>query len=537
VATMTDLPTWYPPDRVAAFRRLGLWSDEVLPDLVTRNAEHNPGGLCVADGRRIVTFAEALDESERLAGALAELGVARGDRVVVQLPNWWEAVVTYYALGRLGAVMVPRMLIYREHEISDAAERTGAKVIFVPGVFRRFDHAEMASAVRDAVPSVEHIVVAGDAPPGTQALVDLLSAQPYRGPRPSADGLHVILFTSGTTAKPKGAQHSFNTLTACARQFRVTLRVSEADRCFMPSPVMHNTGLNSGILLPTLTGGGIVLQDVWAADNAMRMIGDYRCTMSVGATPFVTMMLDAYDPAQHDLSSMRLFVCGGAPVPAAVVREAVATLGFELITCFGQGECSAYTLTRPGDNVERVSSSDGFAALGNEIVIMDDDGTAVAPGVEGEICCRGAQIMLGYLDNPELTAQTIDAGGFCHSGDLGRMDADGYVRVTGRKKDIIIRGGTNITPLEIEEMLLEHPGVREVSVIGYPDRRLGEKVCAVVVSATASPPTLAEIVAFLGEKRIAKQKLPERVEYVEELPKTATGKVEKFRLRELVIGS
>jgi acyl-CoA synthetase (AMP-forming)/AMP-acid ligase II len=537
--TDTDLPAWYPPERVAGYHDLGLWARETLPDLVRRNAERDPCGLCVADGRRSLTFADALESSDRLAGSLAALGIGRGDRIVVQLPNWWEAVVSYYAIGRLGAVFVPRMTIYRESEIRDAADRSRARAIIVPGTFRRFDHASMAMSVREQVGSVEHVVVAdtlvsGAPPDGALRFDDLLAGPRYDGPRPEPGDPHVILFTSGTTSRPKGAQHSFNTFAACARTMRLGLGVGAADRCFMPSPVMHNTGLNSGVLLPALIGAGTVLQDVWAADTAMQLIRQHACTFSIGATPFVTMMLDAYDPARHDLSSMRVFCCGGAPVPASIVRDAVQRLGFELVTCFGQSECSAYTLTRLGDSVARVASSDGAATVGNEIVILDDDGSPVPAGQEGEICCRGAQIMLGYLGEPELTAETIDADGFCHSGDLGRMDSDGYVRVTGRKKDIIIRGGTNITPLEIEELLLEHPKVARVAVVGYPDRRLGEKVCAVVVPAGGDKPTLAELTAFLEARRIARQKLPERLEFVRELPLTATGKVEKFLLREMI---
>jgi non-ribosomal peptide synthetase component E (peptide arylation enzyme) len=538
-AAEAGLPAWYPPERVARHRGLGLWTGDTLTDLVRRNAERDPGGLCVTDGRRVLSFSDALDLSDRLAGSLAALGIGRGDRVVVQLPNWWEAVVSYYAIARLGAVFVPRMTIYRESEIRDVAHRSEAKAIIVPGMFRRFDHASMAMSVREQVDSVRHVVVAatppaGAPPDGALPFADLLEGTPYDGPLPDPGDLHVILFTSGTTSRPKGAQHSFNTFSACARTMRLGLGVGSADRCLMPSPVMHNTGLNSGVLLPALIGAGTVLQDIWEADAAMELIRRYECTFSIGATPFVTMMLDAYDPARHDLSSMRVFCCGGAPVPASVVRDATGRLGFELVTCFGQSECSAYTMTRLGDSVDRVASSDGVATIGNEIVILDDDGQPVPTGQEGEICCRGAQIMLGYLGEPGLTAETIDPNGFCHSGDLGRMDSDGYLRVTGRKKDIIIRGGTNITPLEIEELLLEHPKVAGVAVVGYPDRRLGEKVCAVVVAAGGEKPTLAELVQFLEAKRIARQKLPERLELVDELPLTATGKVEKFRLREMI---
>jgi len=225
VTTVTDTgqPAWYPPERVARYYDLGLWTGEVLTDLVRRNAERDPHGLCVADGRRVLTFADALEESERLAGSLAALGIGAGDRVVVQLPNWWEAVISYYAIGRLGAVFVPRMTIYRESEIRDAADRSGARAIIVPGTFRRFDHAGMAASVREQVDSVEHVVVAGPPPDGTLGFADLLAGAPYGGPWPEPGDRHVILFTSGTTSRPKGAQHSFNTFSACARTMRLGL--------------------------------------------------------------------------------------------------------------------------------------------------------------------------------------------------------------------------------------------------------------------------------------------------------------------------
>jgi len=243
-------------------------------------------------------------------------------------------------------------------------------------------------------------------------------------------------------------------------------------------------------------------------------------------------MLDAYDPARHDLSSMRVFCCGGAPVPASVVRDAVDRLGFELVTCFGQGECSAYTMTRLGDSVDRVASSDGVATIGNEIVILGDDSQPVPTGQEGEICCRGAQIMLGYLGAPELTAATIDADGFCHSGDLGRMDSDGYVRVTGRKKDIIIRGGTNISPVEVEQALVaSHPAVREAAVVGIPDAVLGQRVFGFVMLAARTRDTVVSEILTNVATRLASYKIPEGLEILDELPRNALSKVDRNSLQ------
>ncbi len=522
-------------EEISRYRELGLWGDDVLADLVERAATDRPDGLCVSDGETTYSFAEAHQRAGRLAGGLADLGIGPGDRVVVQLPNWADAVVAYYAIGRLGAVIVPRMLIYREHEVRDAIDRTEAKALVVADSFRNFDYAAMAIELQRQCPSLEHVVVIGDVPDGAVDLESLGHSAPYDGPKPDPHDHHIVLFTSGTTAQPKGVVHTWNTYVTAGKGLAREYRLTADDVCLMPSPVMHNTGLLAGIVAPLIAQGGTVVQPIWEPHEGLSLITRFGCTYSVGATPFVTMMVDAHDPARYDLSTFRLFATGGAPVPGSVVRQAVDVLGCKLQTVFGQSESSLQTLTDLDDPVERVASSDGKAVLGTDVAILDDDGNEVPRGVEGEICSRGPGVMLGYWRDPERTTEAFAFGWF-HSGDLGRMDADGYIRVTGRKKDLIIRGGTNISPAEVEELILEHPDVADVSVVGMPDRVMGERMCAFVVPAKGATLTLETITAHLRAKKIAVQKLPERLEIRDELPHNATGKVEKYKLREEIAG-
>jgi acyl-coenzyme A synthetase/AMP-(fatty) acid ligase len=525
----------FPPERIAGFRSSGAWPDHLIWDYVERWAAERPDSLAFHDGDRGLTFLALRDLSAALAQSLADLGIARGDRVVMQVPNWVEGVIAYCGITRLGAIMVPQSAIYRRADVGYVVQKTQAAALIVPGVHRGFDHLEMAKQIKASSPSLRHLISVRDPRDEVIDFESLLGAAPYTGPVPTADDVHVILFTSGTTARPKACVHTSNTYLFCALvQGYDAYEVTPDDVMFMPSPIAHTTGLSCGVDLPIMNGIPSILLDAWDPEVALERISRFGCSMSVSAMPFLATLAQAYDPARHDISRFRLFGTGGAPIPGPVVREAQSRLGCDVITLFGGTESQPGTYTRIGDPIERVTGSDGRAADGVDIAVLDELGVEVPHGVEGELCGRSPGRLLCYWEDEAQTAEAIDGNGWFHTGDLGRMDDDGYIRVTGRKKDIIVRGGLNLSALEIEELALSHPRVADVAVVGDPDERLGERACAFVVTDDGQPLDLAELTSFMTEQGATKQKLPERIELVAELPRTTTGKIEKYKLRAML---
>ncbi len=533
----------YDEATIAGFRAAGYWRDEKLSVAVDRLAVEQPGRILSTDGYGALTAAELREQAYRLAGALLRLGVGPGDRVQVQLPNWNEFIVVYVALARIGAVLVPTMPIYRHDEVQYVLRHSGAKVSVVAGEFRGFDYPAMLSELRESVPSLEHVIsVRCGERPGVLRFEDLVAGTGVPnvmelGEPPSADAPHCIIYTSGTESRPKGCLHTLNTITFTVNALGgQVMSMGPDDVMFMPSPITHATGLAMGVIAPLMLGAGIHLMDVWDAAAGMRRIGEHRCTMSMTATPFVQMTLDRVraDPASAaQLATLRCWASAGAPIPEVMLRGwSQEVPGCALLPVYGRSEGLLVTACRLEDSAEHVLSSDGRAFPGVVLEIRDEDGKPAAAGTEGEICHGGPGLMLGYWHDPELTAAAIDEHGISRSGDLGRVDDDGYLRVTGRIKDMIIRGGLNISAAEVENHLLAHPRVAAAAVVAMPDRRLGEKACAFVV-ARGEPPTLAELTEFLRtERRIAPQKLPEMLQVVDVLPTTMTGKVQKFLLRD-----
>ena len=524
-------------------RANGFWSDETFVDVAERWTAAAPDRPVIIDGEAAITWRQLRDRAYRTAAALRSAGLVHGDRVAVQLPNWHEFAVVHLALARAGAILVPVMPVYRHAELVHMLGTTGAKVLVVTSSHRGFDYLAMARELRDEVPSLTQLVVVrpGDEQlaDGEVALSDLeagdaLPTDSELGPTPSADGGHLIGFTSGTEAGAKGCYHTWNTYAHTPRT-QIELYHFGPDDCELtPSPITHTAGLAGGLLKPLLGGGRACLMERWDPALALDLIDRHRCTQATGATAFVTGLLDAYDPTRHDASSLRYFICGGAPVPEEVVARAEATLpNCRVISCFGQTEGLLITSCTPEDPVEKLAATDGRAIAGVDIEIRDDDGAALASGQVGEIVYRSPAMMLKYWGDDAATAAVTTPDGWRRSGDLGHMDDDGFVRVTGRIKEMIIRGGLNISTREVEEALAQHPAVSQVAIIGVPDPKLGERACAFVVPA-GPPPTLDELARYLlGEHRLAKPKLPERLEIIDILPVTLTGKVQKYLLREI----
>ncbi|WP_028934874.1 AMP-binding protein [Pseudonocardia spinosispora] len=530
----------YSAETIAGFRSEGFWRDGALAERVEHWAGVQGDKVAVSDGYGELTWSQLHAQSLRLALRLRELGVEHGDRVQVQLPSWNEYVVVYAALGRLGAVLVPTMPIYRWDEVTHAINHAGAVVSVVCGTYRKFDYHQMIRDVRPNCPTLRHVITvrteAGDGESRYEDLVagdDVPSADEL-GPLPSADDPHAIIFTSGTESRPKGCYHTFNTFGYTVHALgEDVLGVGPDDTLFMPSPITHATGLAVGVTIPLVLGASTHVMDSWEANAGLERIREHGCTVSMGATPFVQMALDAYDPEKHDLTSMRVWASAGAPIPPGLLADWKAKFpDCALLPIYGRSEGLLVTSCRQGDDPDKVLSSDGRALPGVDLRIQAEDGTQVAAGEEGEICHGGPGLMLGYWRDPERTAEAIEPNGVSHSGDLGRVDDEGYMRVTGRIKDLIIRGGTNISAREVEDHLVTHPKVAAAAVVAMPDRVLGERACAFVVPAGEAP-TFEELTDYLrNERQIAVVKLPERLELIDELPMTATGKIQKFVLRE-----
>jgi acyl-coenzyme A synthetase/AMP-(fatty) acid ligase len=532
----------YSDEEVRAYYDAGFWRRDTLFDNLAEQAEVRPDKVLLFDSTQSYSYVELRDQGLRLAVGLRRLGVQPGDRVAVQIPNWAEFGLLTVALNRAGAIVVPIMPIYRAEEVGYVLSHSEATVAITCEEFKGFRYLDMFTELRATAPELQQLVAVRATGPteGVTLLEDLVvegdpeDLAQELGPDTDPDDGFLIIYTSGTTARPKGCFHTVNTLRATAYAMAASLAYCEDDVQFGPSPISHATGIMTSFLLPLVKGASSHLMEAWEPTEGMRRIEEHGCTVSVTATAFLQMMMGVFDPSKNDLSSMRIWVCAGSPIPGSVVEKARTMLsGGRVLSLYGRSENFLTTMCTVEDPLERSATSDGSALHGASVKIVDLVGVEVPRGEEGDIAYKGPSHMLQYYRNPEETAALYTPDGHSRSGDLGRMDADGFVRVTGRLKDIVIRGGMNISARELEDLLGEHPSVGSIAVVGYPDERLGEKVCVYVVPPPgATAPTLDEVNAFLRERKLAAQKLPERLEVVEAMPMTATGKVQKHVLRD-----
>lgn len=522
-------------DQADRYRTGGAWPQFTLASRVLDWARQTPDAVAVIDGSddREVTYADLADDASRVAGWLVEVaGVSPGDGVSVQLPNRYETVVVETALSMVGSRINPLLPNYRRKELAHFLRASGARVYFTPTTYRRFDHAGLArELVSEIDDGIVHVVVSQDGYPGADTSFDtLLAHAPLKvAPEIAPGAVSELIFTSGTESQPKAVLHTEETVNHSAAASYEHLGLGADDVVWMPSPVGHSTGFNFGVRLALIHGRTVVLQDRWEPERAAELIERHRCTYTLSASTFLTDVLRAARDTGRDLSSFRSFGCGGAPVAAELVREADAQ-GVGVLRIYGSTEGLIISWNQRSSGQAKREETDGLPPAWTEVQAWDDTGHRLGISEVGELMVRGPNVCVGFFEDPERTASTFTDDGWLRSGDLGFVDAEGYVTVVGRKKETIIRGGLNIAPRELEDVLIEMPGVREVSVIGLPDRRLGEIVGACLVPEVGSVPVLDDVVAFLRSRDIATYKLPQHLEIVEELPRTPTGKVRKTAL-------
>ncbi len=522
-----------PAPHQAAFAASGVWAMKSLADLARERAAATPDFVCFVDGEGDYTFATVLAEAKALAAALQARGLVAGDVIAFQVPNWREAAVINLAAVIGGMVVNPIVTIYRDAEMLMMLGDCRARAIFVPQVWRRVDYAAMAGRCRDALPDLQHVfTVRGDGPDDYAALIAAGNGAAFSAPAVDPMGVKMVLYTSGTTGRPKGVLHSHSTLTHIVAASGRHWGLHAGDATLMPSPVTHVSGYANGLEAPFICGIRSVLMEAWNADEALALIAQHQCVGTVAATPFLVELAAAARAAGTGLPSFRFFACGGAAVPADLIPAANAAFdNCKAFRVFGASEVPLVTFGWPHD--EHLAATTDGEVIDYEVRIVDHEDNDVPRGAEGEILARGPGMMMGYADAAQ-TAEAITTDGFFRTGDLGVWSADGAITITGRKKDLIIRGGENISAKEIEDVLHTHPAVKEAAVVAMPHERLGEGVCAYVI--LCGDADAAALAAHVGASGMAKQKIPERFELVDDFPRTASGKVRKDLLRAEIKG-
>ena len=528
-----------PAAHARTMRDRGYWQDTAFDELLLQTIDAKPDKPALvayrADRDNVGRFSwrEFGDLIARCAGGLKRLGVGPGDIIAVQLPNWWEFVVVSLAANRIGAVVNPLMPIFRERELSYMLGFAEAKVLIVPKLFRGFDHATMGRTLQRELPALQHVIVVDeDGPPGfQQALLDgSQRVEAIRPPRLAPDAMAVVMFTSGTTGSPKGVMHSHNTMLACNRSLARRFGLNGDDVLLACSPLGHMTGYAAVMLLGISLGATVVLQDIWEAKRGVSIMADEGVTFTAASTPFLSDICETVAAGAPRPTRLRSFLCGGAPIPPVLIERALRELDLKVCSLWGMTESLSSTLTEPSRAVEKSAKTDGRTLEGVDVKVVDFDGQPLPAGQTGRLLVRGAQMFLGYYKRPDI--ETFDADGWFDTGDLAYADDEGYIRINGRTKDVLIRGGENVPVVEIEALLYKHPSVAAAALVGYPDARLGERGCAFVVLRPGATLSLEALQAYMAECKVAKQYWPERIEVLADLPRTPSGKVQKFKLRE-----
>lgn len=506
----------------------GLYRDLTLDAHLARAARIHSGRLALVEGGTRLSYAELADRVGRCAAGLARIGVGRGDVVTIILPNWWEAVVAIQAALRLGAVVNPVVPIYRGLEVGFILNQAAPKLVVIPHEFRGFDYVRMMAELTPGLgrpPKIAVVRPGGPLPDGCVPFETLLDSEPAAESGAGAPtDVSLLLYTSGTTADPKGVLHTHQTLDYEIRSIAELFALGPDDTVFAPSPLTHITGYLFGVLMPAMLGAASVCLDVWNPEIAADLIEANRCRFVMAATPFLQGLVDTYE-RRGARSALATFLCGGADVPPALIRRAGAVMGTDASRIYGSSEFPTFCTGRPGDDPSVKADTDGLP-IGPVAMRLDDIGDGL-----GELLVKGPELFVGYLD-PALNAESFTADGYFRTGDLARIDGRGAITICGRNKDVINRGGEKISAKQVEDLLFQHDMVAQVAVTSMPDPVLVEKMCAFVVPKPGCAPSLRDLTRFLDRAGLARQKFPERLEIRDSLPTTASGKVQKFKLRE-----
>ncbi len=529
---------YYSPGEIAPGKTLGEYFGETV--------EGHRERMALIFRKRRITWGELSRLVERLTLAFIDLGIHRGDMIVLLFPNRPEFIITLLAAARLGAISVPVSERLRRKEIEYILRQTEAKAVVSVSAFWGFSFSDLFQNLRQSIPTLQRVIVSGARRHASELIWEELVAQEWERRYPAhyyqeiylkefpveADDLLEIIFTSGTTGTPKGVMHSHNTRCRSALGTATSIGLQPDDIWLIMVPLSHTTALVNAFYASVIKGSGMVLLETWNVAEAMEEITRNRVTLPIGVPTMPILMLETPDFERYDLSSLRAMVLAGAPLPVEVARQILEKMGCYVTSAYGMTETAMSNITRLDDPVQVVCETVGRPQPGMEHKVVDENRRIVPLGEKGEACARGQNVCLGYFKDPERTAQTIDGRGWIYSGDLATMDENGNLRILGRIKDMIIRGGENISPTEMEDILYTYSKVAQVSVVAIPDQRLGEKTCACIIPKSGEKITQEEIKAFFKDK-VAHFKIPDLVITMEDYPRTPSGKVQKFKLREM----
>ncbi|MFV5589345.1 cyclohexanecarboxylate-CoA ligase [Acinetobacter variabilis] len=535
------------PTRKEAMLKQGHWLNQTILDFLRSAVEKNPEKTALVSVKvenqteQTFSYQQLWDMTNKIALGLKQLGVEKNDVVSCQLPNWWEFTLLYLACSRIGAVLNPLMPIFRERELEFMLKHGESKVFVVPKIFRNFSHEQLANQLHNKLDTLKHIVVVnGEGENNFDRLLlnhgleqNVAAVAALDGLESGPDDITQLIFTSGTTGEPKGVMHTANTLFSNIVPYAERLHLTENDVVLMASPMAHQTGFMYGLMMPIQLNTKVVLQDVWDVSKAVDLIHQHQVNFTMASTPFLNDLSNTVAEQHDKVDSLKIFLCAGAPIPGPLVQKAREILGVKVISAWGMTECGAVTTTCPEDDDERSFNTDGIALPGVDVKIVDKTRKTKPVNESGRLMIRACSGFGGYLKRAHLN--DTDADGWFDTGDIAYQDEKGYIRICGRKKDVIIRGGENIPVAEIESLLYKHPNVAVVALVAYADERLGERACAIIkLKDPTQPLSFNELVDFLKTHNLAVQYIPESMEIWDEIPMTPSGKIQKFKLRELL---